>query len=53
LGGWEEKGECMKSIEIDIETRSDKDIGKCGVYAYTDSEYFEIFKIYDKNGVKE
>lgn len=27
---------------IDIETRSDKDISKCGVYAYTDTPYFEI-----------
>lgn len=27
---------------IDIETRSDKDISKCGVYAYTDTQYFEI-----------
>ena len=29
-------------ITIDIETRSDKDISKCGVYAYTDTPYFEI-----------
>ncbi len=29
-------------ITIDIETRSDKDISKCGVYAYTDTTYFEI-----------
>ncbi len=27
---------------IDIETRSDKDISKCGVYAYTDTPYFDI-----------
>ncbi len=27
---------------IDIETRSDKDISKCGVYAYTNTPYFEI-----------
>lgn len=27
---------------IDIETRSDKDISKCGVYAYTDTPYFNI-----------
>ena len=27
---------------IDIETKSDKDISKCGVYAYTDSPYFDI-----------
>ena len=29
-------------ITIDIETKSDKDISKCGVYAYTDTPYFEI-----------
>ena len=29
-------------ITIDIETRSDKDISKCGVYAYTDTPYFDI-----------
>ena len=29
-------------ITIDIETRSDKDITKCGVYAYTDTPYFDI-----------
>ena len=27
---------------IDIETRSGKDISKCGVYAYTDTPYFDI-----------
>ena len=27
---------------IDIETRSDKDISKCGVYAYMDTPYFDI-----------
>lgn len=29
-------------ITIDIETKSDKDITKCGVYAYADSPYFDI-----------
>ncbi len=29
-------------ITIDIECRSDKDLTKCGVYAYADSPYFEI-----------
>lgn len=29
-------------IIIDIETKSDKDISKCGVYAYTDTPYFDI-----------
>ena len=37
LGGFE-----VFMITIDIETRSDKDISKCGVYAYTDTPYFEI-----------
>ena len=32
----------MKNIVIDIETKSDKDIMKCGVYAYTDTPYFDI-----------
>lgn len=32
----------MKKITIDIETKSDKDISKCGVYAYADSPYFDI-----------
>lgn len=32
----------MKTIEIDLETRSDRDITKCGVYAYVDSPYFAI-----------
>ncbi|MFQ7514928.1 MAG: DNA polymerase [Ruminococcus callidus] len=32
----------MNMITIDIETRSDKDISKCGVYAYTDTPYFDI-----------
>ena len=32
----------MKTIEIDLETRSDRDVTKCGVYAYVDSPYFAI-----------
>lgn len=32
----------MKQITIDLETRSDRDITKCGVYAYADSPYFDI-----------
>lgn len=32
----------MKSISIDLETFSDVDIGKCGVYKYCESDNFEI-----------
>ena len=32
----------INMITIDIETRSDKGISKCGVYAYTDTPYFDI-----------
>ena len=32
----------MKSIEIDIETYSDVDLSKCGVYRYASSPNFEI-----------
>ena len=32
----------MKELEIDIETKSDRDIVKCGVYAYADSPHFAI-----------
>ena len=32
----------MKSIEIDLETFSDVDISKCGVYKYASSQNFEI-----------
>lgn len=32
----------MKSISIDLETFSDIDIGKCGVYKYAESPAFEI-----------
>ena len=40
LGGHKELS--MNSITIDLETRSDKDISKCGVYAYADTPYFDI-----------
>ena len=32
----------MKTISIDIETFSDVDLGKCGVYKYSESPAFEI-----------
>ncbi len=32
----------MKPMEFDLETRSARDIPKCGVYAYADSPYFAI-----------
>lgn len=32
----------MKTISIDIETYSDVDLGKCGVYKYSESPAFEI-----------
>lgn len=32
----------MKTMTIDIESRSNRDITKCGAYAYSDSPYFEI-----------
>ncbi|MGM9936578.1 MAG: DNA polymerase [Candidatus Ornithomonoglobus sp.] len=32
----------MRHLSIDIETYSDVDIGKCGMYRYVDSEAFEI-----------
>jgi DNA polymerase len=32
----------MKTLSIDIETFSDVDLGKCGVYRYTDSPNFDI-----------
>ena len=32
----------MKTLSIDIETFSDIDLGKCGVYRYTDSPNFDI-----------
>ena len=32
----------MKNISVDIETFSDVDLNKCGVYKYTESDEFEI-----------
>ena len=32
----------MKTISIDLETYSDVDLQKCGVYKYAQSENFEI-----------
>ena len=32
----------METVTIDIETKSDRDITKSGVYAYADSKYFDI-----------
>lgn len=32
----------MNRITIDLETKSDRDITKCGVYAYADTPYFDI-----------
>ena len=32
----------MPILSIDIETYSDVDLAKCGVYAYSDSPNFEI-----------
>ena len=32
----------MKTLSCDIETYSDIDLGKCGVYRYTESPDFEI-----------
>ena len=32
----------MKEMVIDLETRSNRDIKKCGVYAYADSPFFKI-----------
>ena len=34
--------ECISILSIDIETYSDVDLTKCGVYAYTDSPNFEV-----------
>lgn len=38
----------METVTIDIETKSDRDITKSGVYAYADSKYFDITEP-DKN----
>lgn len=32
----------MKTLEIDLETYSDVDIGKCGLYRYSESDAFEV-----------
>ena len=32
----------IKSLSIDLETYSDVDLSKCGVYKYTESDNFEI-----------
>lgn len=32
----------MKHLSVDIETYSDIDIGKCGLFKYCDSDNFEI-----------
>lgn len=37
-----QKGNAMENIEIDIETYSDADLQKCGVYKYAESENFEL-----------
>jgi DNA polymerase len=45
----------MKTLAIDIETFSSVDLTKCGVYAYTESEDFEILLFgyaFDDNEVK-
>lgn len=36
------KGYNMKTLSIDLETRSSVDIGKCGVYKYAGSPDFDI-----------
>ena len=32
----------MKNLSIDIETYSDQDLAKCGVYRYAESPEFKI-----------
>lgn len=39
---WVGRKVSMKELEIDIETKSDRDIVKCGVYAYADSPHFAV-----------
>ena len=39
----------MSLLAIDIETYSDVDLTKCGVYAYCDSPQFEILLFAYKN----
>lgn len=43
----------MKTLSIDIETYSDVDLTKCGVYRYVDSLAFEILLFAYKEGEKE
>ena len=40
-----------KTLAIDIETFSDVDLIKCGVYAYADSPAFEILLFADRKSV--
>ena len=44
MGGvWVGKNRCnMKKLMMDLETKSDVDIAKAGVYRYADSPYFDI-----------
>lgn len=39
LSGWRQ---IVKTLSIDIETYSDVELGKCGVYKYAESPAFEI-----------
>ena len=36
----------MKTLSIDIETYSDQNLAKCGVYRYVESPAFEILFIF-------
>ena len=43
----------IKSLSLDLETYSDVDLGKCGVYRYAESPYFELLLFgYAVNGGK-
>lgn len=43
----------IKSLSLDLETYSDVDLGKCGVYRYAESPYFEVLLFgYAVNGGK-
>lgn len=45
--------EDIKSLSLDLETYSDVDLGKCGVYRYAESPYFEVLLFgYSVNGGK-
>ena len=47
----ENQNEAIQILSIDIETYSDIDLGKCGVYRYVDSPEFEILLFaYSING---